>query len=119
MKRIAVLLLTLGLSAPAWSYTALGIGTDTCEWVVHLAKRGSTRPEVIQPGHSEWALGYITAANLLNEGAKLGWNDIEVERVDIMAWLRGYCEENPKDFFEKAVWELILELRGPVEAPAS
>ena len=82
----------------------LSYGSNNCERFVR-----APRPE--KQMYLSWAEGFVSAANMRDGGtgrmAGIFWN-----RSANMAWLQGYCTQNPKDGFVLAAEALRLALGG-------
>jgi hypothetical protein len=87
------------------SFTALTMGTHTCgAWLEQRARPVSGRNQV----YEGWVLGFLTAANLLNDSD----TDLlkHIDGQSALAWIDNFCRANPLDRLDTATARLMHEL---------
>ena len=89
------------MAAP--SVTLLGAGASTC--AKYLADAQSA--PAYQAVYSNWALGYLTALNVINSGKPGSRIFSDAAGVDIR--LKSYCAANPSKTYSDAVTDLAVQ----------
>lgn len=83
--------------------TLLGAGASTC--AKYLADTQSSPP--YQAAYNNWALGYLTALNVINSAKPMGRVFTDAGGVDIR--LRNFCALNPSRTYSDAVTDLAFQ----------
>jgi hypothetical protein len=93
---------------PAYGYTIVGYGTESCgTWTVNA--EDITGLSVV--GQASWLEGALSQANMfvrMTDGTDIlqGADDIA-----LIAWIGNYCRQHPLDTVAIATLKLIRELR--------
>lgn len=97
-RRVAALLLALGVPATAGAYSSYGLGTLTC--AVYLERRGEDQQKATMDNtvfvHA-YLSGYLTAGNMMHGLVGDHAKDVAVNVHGVVQWLDARCLENPEE----------------------
>jgi hypothetical protein len=119
LKLCTLVVASLLVTASHADYTLLGVGALSCGSflkAVSGTQLGQGQGFTDQNGrkfsdesrsYSEWVQGFLSAINALNS-AKENSHQLRPDYPGLDLWLRKWCEANPTEPFEMAVWAFAL-----------